>query len=99
MRRIHVYLFPALVALLAYFSWSYFYGSRSVSQAQAVKARVAQLETRHEAAKAAREQAESRVRLLRPQSLDPDMLDERARTVLQYVAPQEFIIYNNTFIF
>ena len=33
-----------------------------------------------------------RVALLRPESLDPDMLDERARAMLDYVHPRDLVL-------
>ncbi len=41
---------------------------------------------------AARRRLEHRVRLLRPDSLDPDMLEERARALLNYGRDDEVII-------
>lgn len=50
-----------------------------------------------ESAKHAAEKAEweEKVRLLSSESLDLDMLDERARVVLNMVGPQEFVILDN----
>jgi len=42
--------------------------------------------------RAERQQLEHRVYLLRSDSLDPDMLEERARAVLNFAAPNEFAI-------
>jgi len=39
-----------------------------------------------------RQALERRVKLLRTDNLDPDMLDERARTILNYSRPDEIII-------
>ena len=39
-----------------------------------------------------REALEHRVKLIRPESLDPDMLDEQARKTLNYSKPNEIII-------
>ncbi len=36
---------------------------------------------------------ETRAKLLRPDSLDLDMLDERARAMLGYTKPNEYVIY------
>lgn len=41
----------------------------------------------------AREALEHRVSLLRPQSLDPDLLEERARDVLGFAHPDDRVIY------
>jgi cell division protein FtsB len=42
--------------------------------------------------RAQRETAEQRAALLRPEHLDPDMLDEQARSSLNMVAPGEIVI-------
>ncbi|MDJ0930763.1 septum formation initiator family protein [Breoghania sp.] len=42
-----------------------------------------------------RETLERRVVLLRPESLDPDMIDERARDNLNLVHPDEIVILRN----
>ena len=39
-----------------------------------------------------RRKLEERVSLLHPRSLDPDMLDERARFMLNYALPDDFVI-------
>ena len=41
-----------------------------------------------------REKLEKRVDLLRPENLDLDMLEERARSVLGLAHPDELVIYN-----
>lgn len=40
-----------------------------------------------------RKALERRVRLLRPDSLDPDLLDERVRQILNYSRPDEVVIF------
>jgi cell division protein FtsB len=39
-----------------------------------------------------REALEHRVKLIRPESLDPDLLDEQARKTLNYSKPNEIVI-------
>ncbi|MFA4995108.1 MAG: septum formation initiator family protein [Bdellovibrionales bacterium] len=39
-----------------------------------------------------REALERRVRLIRPESTDPDLLDEQARKALNYTKPNEIVI-------
>ena len=43
---------------------------------------------------AEREAQDQRVSLLRPEHLDPDMLDEQARAALNLVGPDEIVILN-----
>ena len=87
---------PALGALLAvYFTYHMVQGEYGLiaylqlkSQGAASKANLAEL--RAEEAKLAR-----RVTLLRPDSLDPDLLDEQARRMLGFVHPDELVILND----
>ncbi len=42
-----------------------------------------------------RRNLETRVRLLEPRSLDPDMLEERARVMLNYAYQNDVVILDN----
>jgi cell division protein FtsB len=64
--------------LLAYFTYS-----QEVSRAAATLRDVQQ----------SREKLAHRVALLRPESLDPDLLEERARITLDLVRNDEFIVF------
>jgi cell division protein FtsB len=50
------------------------------------------LEAKRDVIRAERQTIEHRVSQLRPQSLDPDLLDERAREVLGFAHPNERVI-------
>ncbi len=45
--------------------------------------------------RAQRRDLEHRVTLMRPESLDPDMLDERARAILNLTHPNDITIFRN----
>jgi cell division protein FtsB len=53
---------------------------------------IAEVKTTAKKVAAERHRLENRVRLLHPASLDPDMLDERARLMLNFGHPDEIII-------
>lgn len=93
-RLIDLLLFPACVALLCYFGWMYFYGTRSVGAFESTNQRIQALEAELAQARARHEAADKRVGLLRADSLDPDMLEEQARLLLNYVQPEEILINN-----
>ena len=95
-RLVDLLLFPACVALLCYFGWMYFYGTRSIGAYEATQQRVEQLEQELAAAKAARIASDKRVGLLRSESLDPDMLEEQARLLLNYGHSGEYSIQNSS---
>lgn len=73
------------VAALSYFTWHGLHGSRGVERVAALNLEVKQLEQQLADLKAQRLKMEHRVLLLRPESIDPDMLDEAARLLLGFV--------------
>lgn len=79
-------------ALLFYVGWHGFYGPRSFTHREALETRAAELDAK--LAQISRERAalEKRVGLLRPESVDPDMLDELARQTLDYVRPADLLV-------
>ena len=58
---------------------------RLQQQVHAAQADLSQLQNEHK-------ELEHRVQLMRPDSLDPDMLDEKARELLNYSKPGEIVI-------
>ena len=80
------------LVMLAYFSWHAYKGPRSFGHRDALMARAVQLDTDLVKLKSAQAVLESRVQLMRPESIDPDMLDELARRSLEYVGPDELIV-------
>ena len=75
-----------------YFSFHLLHGDRGYFALQGARLRLTQTESRYDAIKSEREQLQRRVVLLRPQSLDIDMLDERVRAVLGYSHPNDLVI-------
>jgi cell division protein FtsB len=82
----------ACCAVLGFFAWHATKGPRSFDYRDKLNAQVAKLETDVAAITAKRDEAEARVKLLRPDSIDPDMLDEMARYMLSLAKPNEVII-------
>ncbi len=86
-------ILPAIfMSLVAYFLWNATQGDRGL---QAYALRQEQLRSvRADLAKAQAEQAgwERRVSELRSQRLDPDMLDERARAMLNLADPADVVM-------
>ena len=74
-------IYIAFTLVIFYFGFYAFYGERGIRK---------YLYLRHEV-EYARTLAEE-VRLLSPDSLDLDLLDERARIVLNFVGDDEFVI-------
>jgi len=89
-RQIWVTVFGALV--LAYFSYHMIQGNHGVIALLALRDNVAAAETLAAETSAERQRVLRQVTLLRPDNLDPDMLEERARVMLNYVNRDDIVI-------
>ncbi|WP_328804989.1 FtsB family cell division protein [Stappia albiluteola] len=84
---------PALaIATVGYFGFHALNGEFGLVGRARIEHRVESLKLELETLRAERRELEMRVVLLRPESLDPDMIDERARQALNLVHPQEVAI-------
>ncbi|MCK5518853.1 MAG: septum formation initiator family protein [Alphaproteobacteria bacterium] len=75
-----------------YFGFHLMHGDRGYFALRGVNQKLAVAKEKHGHLLAEREVLENCVKLLRPGSLDPDMLDERVRVVLGFVDPDERIL-------
>ncbi|MBM3582967.1 MAG: septum formation initiator family protein [Alphaproteobacteria bacterium] len=85
----------AIVGLcaLAYFGFHLLAGERGVRAWVTVGNELEVVSAALEVSRAEQEALEHQVALLRPDSLDIDMLDEQARSVLGYVRPDELVVF------
>jgi len=81
-----------VIGVTGLFLWSGLEGSRGLGALDAAEARADRLEEELAALRAERRAAENRVRRLRRDYLDLELLDERARAVLGLVRPDEIVI-------
>jgi cell division protein FtsB len=81
------------LCLIGYLVWHALHGQRSFLQAQRIAARIEVLEAERDQMRAQRVALDSRVALLRPESIDPDLVEELARAKLGFVHPSDIIIY------
>ncbi len=81
------------LCLIGYLLWHAVNGERSYSQAARIADRIETLTLERDEVRARRMKLDRRVALLRPESIDPDMLEEMARTKLGFVRPNDIIIY------
>jgi cell division protein FtsB len=85
--------FYVLAALfIGYFGVNAYTGKNGINARQGLDQQIQELATELERAQAERAQWERRVALLRSDQIDPDMLDERARQLLNYVDPHDVTI-------
>ena len=80
------------VSATFYFVFHVFHGDRGLIAWAQLRQQVVEVEATAKAMAAKRKYLENRVRLLHPESLDPDMLDERARLMLNFGHPDELVI-------
>jgi len=85
-----LYLGAAL--LIGYFGVNAYTGNHGIHARQALDLQSARLTTERDTLRAERQQWERRVALLKSGSLDPDMLDERARALLDYVDARDLTL-------
>ena len=80
------------VCAVGYFSFHVVQGDRGLLAWWKIKQRVAIAKQSLAVSQAQRQTMERRVRLLEPGSLDPDMLEERARLMLNYGHVDDIVI-------
>jgi cell division protein FtsB len=85
-----LYLVAAL--FIGYFGVNAYTGKNGINARQGLDQQIADLTGEVERAKAERARWERRVALLKADRIDPDMLDERARQVLNYTDPRDVVI-------
>ena len=85
-----LYTIAALV--IGYFGVNAYSGNRGLRAKQDLDQQIAELSAELDALKAERANWERRVSLLKPESIDPDMLDERARVLLNDADPRELTL-------
>ena len=80
------------VSATFYFVFHVFHGDRGLITWVQLRQQVVEVEATAKAMATERKHLEKKVRLLHPESLDPDMLDERARLMLNFGHPDELVI-------
>ena len=85
-------LYSVAALLIGYFGINAYTGNRGLRAKQDLDHQIAKLTVELSKLKAERTVREVRVSLLRADSLDPDMLDERARALLDYADPNDLTL-------
>src|SRR5690349_2079081 len=85
-------LYAIAAALIGYFGVNAYTGNLGLRARQDIDAQMAELVAERDRLRADREQWQHKVGLLKPDRLDPDLLDERARVLLNYADPRDSIM-------
>jgi cell division protein FtsB len=85
-----LYVLAAL--LIGYFGVNAYTGDHGLRAREEFDRQIADLTRQLDEATAERDIWERRVNLLKSERVDPDMLDERARALLDYVDPRDLIL-------
>jgi cell division protein FtsB len=85
-----LYVLAAL--LIGYFGVNAFSGNHGLNAKQDIDQQIGALSSELAKVQVERKQWERRVALLKPRGLDPDMLDERARALLDYAHPNDLTL-------
>jgi cell division protein FtsB len=82
----------ACLTMLGYFAWHGLEGPRGFSYHDKINQEAEQLAAQLNEINSMRTKFEQRVALMRPEAVDPDLLDELARSTLEMAAPNELIM-------
>lgn len=80
------------VAVLSYFVYHIVHGERGLYALLRMEGEVKASEMQLSRLQKERAELEHRTDLMRPESLDPDLLDEKARELLDYSKPNEVVV-------
>ena len=88
------FILPRVLAVctVVYFAYHAVEGDRGFLTWLRLKQELAQVQEAQALLRAERDEMQARVSLLRPDNLDPDLLEERAREVLNYGRESEVIV-------
>lgn len=91
-RKFDLIVMLVCMVLLGYFGWHGYYGPRSFDHRDALAAKAEALDMKATAIREERLALERKVSLMRPESIDPDMLDELARSTLDFGKRGELVV-------
>jgi cell division protein FtsB len=85
-------LYALAAALIGYFGLNAYTGDHGLRAREQMDKQIATLTSELAEATAERDTWQRRITLLKSDSVDPDMLDERARELLDYADPHDLIL-------
>lgn len=90
--RLDLAVSAVCLALLGYFAWHAWSGPRGFQFRDSLEQKLAQLQVERDGLSTQRAALEAKVALMRPEHVDPDMLEELARSQLRMVGANDLVI-------
>jgi len=90
LKGLALYVIAAL--LVGYFAFHAYHGNLGIVASRAFEQEAMQLDRERNALRAERDGWERRIVLLKPESLDPDLVDELARRDLFFAHPSDLVV-------
>jgi cell division protein FtsB len=81
------------VCLIGYFTYHAIQGDHGIFARDALQGEIARAQSTLDTLTSQREEMEKRAALIDPKQVDPDMLDERARAMLNVARPDEVVVF------
>lgn len=85
-------LYAVAAALIAYFGFHAYHGEHGIHAKQQFLGQIEDLNGQLAVLRKEKTEVARRVALLRSDAIDPDMLDERAREILNFVDPRDLVL-------
>lgn len=85
-------LYCAAAAMIAYFGFHAYYGEHGIRARQQFLTEIGELDGELAALRRERTEVARRVALMRSEAIDPDMLDQRAREILNFADPRDLVL-------
>jgi len=85
-------LYTMAALLIGYFGINAYTGNHGLKARAEIDAQIAGLIAERDAARAERQRWQRKVALLSRNGIDPDMLEERARALLEWVDPRDLVL-------
>ena len=92
----HGWIYGLCLFIIAYFSFHTFCGNRNIYRLFTLKHEIAQAQKISQSLNKEKQRLQKLVNRLSDKSLDTDLLDERARIVLNMVADDEFVVITDS---
>ncbi len=92
----HFWIYGICLFIIAYFSFHTLCGNRNIYRLYSLRHEIAQAKEISQKLQNEKHRLQKLVNHLSDKSLDTDLLDERARVVLNMVADDEFVIFTDS---